>query len=105
MAKEGQVFQSYTEDFKTVAVREYLEGKDSPQIIFRNHPRSCRPYELNRAFLKPQLYNQLLFIFFHIHVAIEYGDHIFLCMSQKHPLATKKLIFRIFFSSSATNLT
>lgn len=33
MAKKGQVFQTYTEDFKIVAVREYLEGTNSYKIV------------------------------------------------------------------------
>ncbi|AIQ56996.1 transposase [Paenibacillus borealis] len=33
MARKGQVFQQYTEDFKMAAVREYLEGSASYNVV------------------------------------------------------------------------
>jgi len=33
MARKGQVFQQYTEDFKRAAVREYLEGSTSYNVV------------------------------------------------------------------------
>jgi transposase-like protein len=33
MARKGQVFQQYTEDFKLAAVREYLNGSASYNVV------------------------------------------------------------------------
>ncbi|WP_038599888.1 transposase, partial [Paenibacillus sp. sgz500992] len=33
MARKGQVFQQYTEDFKMAAVREYLKGSASYNVV------------------------------------------------------------------------
>jgi transposase len=33
MAKKGQVFQQYTEEFKLAAVKEYIEGSTSYKAV------------------------------------------------------------------------
>jgi transposase len=42
MAKKGQIFQSYTEEFKLAAVKAYLEGSSSYKVIAEQfNLRSC----------------------------------------------------------------
>jgi transposase len=42
MAKKGQVFQTYTEEFKLRAVRAYLEGTESYKVVAeREGIRNC----------------------------------------------------------------
>jgi transposase-like protein len=42
MAIKGQIFQSYTEEFKTAAVQAYLNGRDSYQVVAKRLGiRSC----------------------------------------------------------------
>lgn len=42
MAKKGQTFQSYTEEFKLEAVRAYLQGSSSYKVVAQQRGiRSC----------------------------------------------------------------
>ncbi|WP_223869116.1 transposase [Paenibacillus polymyxa] len=42
MAKKGQIFQTYTEEFKLNAVRAYVEGSSSYKVVAeRKGIRNC----------------------------------------------------------------